>query len=45
MNNVDARMFLDGEDTTDTASISSGSTMTVTLRRFATGVENHMYYM
>jgi hypothetical protein len=38
-------MFLEGEDISDTASVASGATMTVTLKRFAAGVENQMYYM
>jgi eukaryotic translation initiation factor 2C len=40
-----ARMFIEGEDVSDTASTTSGAPMSVTLRKFVAGIENTSYYM
>jgi hypothetical protein len=43
--NVDARMFIEGEELSETGSVASGQTMTANLRPFVTGIEKSMYYM
>jgi eukaryotic translation initiation factor 2C len=40
-----ARMFVEGEDVSDTASTVSGTAMNVTLRPLTAGMENTSYYM
>jgi eukaryotic translation initiation factor 2C len=40
-----ARMFIDGEDISESASVVSGQTVSASLRPFVAGIEHQMYYM